>query len=87
MFPPRVKLQHKPGDYFRRNFLVTTSGMNVAAPLAATIATIGIDRVLFAVDYPFEDQAQTVAAFDAMALSVEDKRRICETNVRRTFRI
>jgi 2,3-dihydroxybenzoate decarboxylase len=85
MFPPKVRLQHAPGEYFRRNFLVTTSGMNVAAPLAATIATIGVDRVLFAVDYPFEDQMQTVDALDAIPLSVEDKRKICETNVRRTF--
>ena len=85
MFPPQVKLQLQPGEYFRRNFLVTTSGMNVGPPLAATIGTIGIDRVLFAVDYPFEDQPATVAAWDAIPLSVEDKRKICETNVRRTF--
>lgn len=53
----------------------------------ATIATIGIDRVLFAIDYPFEHQRQCVAAFDAIPLSVDDKRKICETNVRRTFRL
>jgi 2,3-dihydroxybenzoate decarboxylase len=87
MFPPKVKLQLSPGEYFRRNFLVTTSGMNFAAPLAATIATIGVDRVLFAVDYPFEDQPATVAAFDAIAILAEDKKKICETNVRRTFNL
>jgi 2,3-dihydroxybenzoate decarboxylase len=87
MFQPQVKLQRRPGDYFRSNFLVTTSGMNFAAPLQATIATIGIERVLFAVDYPFEDQAATVAALDALPLSVADKRRICETNVQRVFRL
>ena len=41
--------------------------MNVAAPLLRLLPTIGIDRVLSAVDYPFEDQAGTVAAFDAIA--------------------
>lgn len=87
MFPTSVKLERKPGEYFRNNFLVTTSGMNVGPPLAATIATVGVDRVLFAIDYPFEDQPQCVAAFDAIPLSVEDKRKICETNVRRTFRL
>jgi 5-carboxyvanillate decarboxylase len=87
MFPPKVKLQLQPGEYFRRNFLVTTSGMNVAGPLEATIKTIGVGRVLFAVDYPFEDQPGTVSAFDAIPLTAEDKRKICETNVRRTFKL
>ncbi|MBL8270655.1 amidohydrolase family protein [Steroidobacter sp.] len=87
LFPTSAKLKRKPGEYFRNNFLITTSGMNVAAPLAAAIATVGIDRILFAVDYPFENQPKSVADFDAIALSVEDKRKICETNVRRTFRL
>lgn len=87
MFAPRVKLQRSPGEYFRENFVVTTSGMNIAAPLLATIATIGIDRVLFAVDYPFEDQQATVAAFDALPLSNADKRTICDSNVRRVFKL
>ncbi len=69
-----------PGEYFRENFFVTTSGMNFPAPLMATIATLGVERILFAVDYPFDDQRTCVTAIDAMPLSAEDKRRICETN-------
>jgi 2,3-dihydroxybenzoate decarboxylase len=82
---PGGSLQRLPGDYFRENFWVTTSGMNFAAPLQATIATLGIDRVLFAIDYPFEDQAAAVRAFDSIPLPADAKRRICETNVANLF--
>lgn len=85
MFERASKLKRLPGEYFRDNFFVTTSGMNFRAPLMATLDALGIDRVLFAVDYPFDDQRTCAAAIDAMPLSPEDKRRICETNARSVF--
>ncbi|HZF15940.1 MAG TPA: amidohydrolase family protein [Steroidobacteraceae bacterium] len=81
------KLKKLPGEYFRENFYVTTSGMNFEAPLLATIRTIGVDRVLYAIDHPYEDQKKEVAAIEAMPLSRDDLRKICDTNVRRVFKI
>ncbi|MDW8258154.1 MAG: amidohydrolase family protein, partial [Gammaproteobacteria bacterium] len=87
LFPRKVPLQRRPSEYFRANFWVTTSGMNFAAPLAATIATLGIERVLFAVDYPFEDAVRAVAALDSFGLAEHELRRLCETNARTVFRL
>jgi 2,3-dihydroxybenzoate decarboxylase len=87
-FSPRsVKLQKPPADYLKSNFHVTTSGMNHWAPLAATLATLGIERVMYAIDYPMENQAGEVAALAAFPLSAGDRRALCETNAARVFKL
>ena len=52
-----VKLQRKPTDYLRDNIAVTTSGMDDPAALAFCIERLGADRIMFAIDYPYEDSA------------------------------
>jgi len=76
-----------PSEYFRDNFVVTTSGMNYAAPLEATLAALGPDKVLFAADHPMEVQKDAVDEFEAIALPADLKRRIFETNPVRVFRL
>lgn len=76
-----------PSEYIRRNFHVTTSGMNYEAPLRMTLDVLGRERVLFAADYPFEQQEDAVSAVEAMPLDVEARRALFETNARRVFRI
>lgn len=85
LFPPARKLRRLPGEYFRDHFFITTSGMNFHAPLRATIDTLGVERVLFAVDYPFEGQRACVDAIEAMPLTTGERRAICETNARKVF--
>lgn len=85
--PRKIKLQRPPADYLKSNFHVTTSGMNAWAPLAATIATLGLDRVIYAIDYPMEDQAAEVRALRGFPLSPEDRRTLAETNARRVFKL
>ncbi len=81
------KLKRTPKEYLTDNFLITTSGMNYWPALQATIQIVGIDNVLFAVDYPFEDGKSSAAAMRGMPLSDVDKRQICELNARRVFRL
>ena len=46
-------------DYFCENFYITTSGFFSNAALQCSITEIGIDRVMFSVDYPYiESQAR-----------------------------
>ncbi|WP_211257458.1 amidohydrolase family protein [Muricoccus aerilatus] len=47
-------LKKEPSAYIRENILVTTSGQCAKEPLLCTLASLGEDRVMFAVDYPFE---------------------------------
>jgi len=83
--PP--KLKRKPSDYVRDNIIVTTSGMNFSPPLLMTIQMLGIDNVLFAADYPFEDVKDSVAAIDNLALSDRDKEKIYSLNSKRVFKL
>ena len=58
-------LQHVGGrsafaDTFREHFYLTTSGNFQQSALACCIAELGIDKILFAVDYPYNANAQGV---------------------------
>jgi 5-carboxyvanillate decarboxylase len=87
MLFPKNRLKRKPSDYFRDHFVVTTTGMNFEAPLKAAIAILGIDRVLFGIDYPYEDQKADVAKFEAMGFSEADKKKLYQTNSERVFKL
>ena len=74
-------------DYFRDNFVLTTSGNFSTSALDQAIAEIGVDRVLWSADYPFEDISDAAEWFDALALSEEDRRKIGRANAQRLFKL
>jgi 2,3-dihydroxybenzoate decarboxylase len=57
-----------PSAYLRRNLFVTTSGQCDPVPLRAALAGLGAGRVMFAVDYPYEDAAVAGRFLDAAGL-------------------
>lgn len=83
------KLERRPSEYVAENLFVTSSGMNYAVPLAATLNALGPDKVLFAADYPFEDQRGAVQAMDSvmdtLGLPAEERAQIYEGNARAVF--
>ena len=83
--PPARKLQKAPSEYFLENFYITTSGMNYEAPLLLAHRVVGPDRILFAVDYPFEENEEPVRQMDEAPLSDADKTKIYQTNAERVF--
>lgn len=85
--PPKRKLQKPPSQYFLENFWITTSGMNYEAPLMLAHQVMGPDRILFAVDYPFEEAEEPVRVVDGAPISDEDKTRIYQTNAERVFNL
>lgn len=78
-------IKRLPSEYFRDNIIVTTSGMNYRLPLMMTIELLGIDNILFAGDWPFENVRDSVDAMDAMPLSEADKAKIYHLNAKRVF--
>jgi len=74
-------------EYFRNNFHISTSGHFCTQSLIQTILTIGSDRVLFAVDYPFEDHAQGSAWFDAAEIAESDRVKIGRSNAMALFKL
>ena len=88
MKAPHKYAARKPvADYFRANFHVTTSGHFSTAALIDTIAEIGADRVMFSVDYPFEDFSDAADWFDHAQIGEGDRLAIGRTNAMKLFRL
>lgn len=51
--------------YMRNNFYYTTSGILSQVALQSAIMEIGADRILYAVDYPFESIQESAAWFES----------------------
>ena len=49
------RLARLPSEYFRDNFVITTSGMMDDAALRLAISVLGVERIQFAGDFPYED--------------------------------
>ena len=66
---------------FGENFYVTTSGYFTIAPLLCAVMVVGVDRLIFSVDYPFARNEDAHAFLDAMPLSLGDRHKIAHENV------
>ena len=75
------------GQYLRDNFYITTSGNFSNPALLCCVMEMGIDRVLFAVDWPFVPNKPAVAWIDTVPLCEEDKIKILSGNAQRLFRM
>jgi uncharacterized protein len=75
----------EPSEYFRRNIWVTTSGLFSVPPVMCTVQVLGVDRVLFSVDYPFGSNAAGRALLDTLPLSPGDQAKIAGGNAERVL--
>ena len=82
---PNRPAKRPMGEYFRNNFHISTSGHFCTPSLINAILTVGADRVLFAVDYPFEDHMQGCAWFDQCEIAEGDRIKIGRTNALALF--
>ncbi|MEV5842315.1 amidohydrolase family protein [Streptomyces sp. NPDC051985] len=85
--PPALKPQHLPSYYLRNNVYVTTSGVFSHAALLGAVHAVGIDRVLFAIDYPFESSAEAVEFLRTAPYAPADLERIAHGNADRLLRL
>ena len=76
-----------PSEYFRENFVITTSGMTYAAPLKLSIEVLGADKILFAADYPYESLSEAVEFMDSATVTEADRRKIYHANAEALFDI
>jgi predicted TIM-barrel fold metal-dependent hydrolase len=84
---PAVKLRHPISYYFHNNIWITTSGVAWEPAIKFCIDVLGEDRVLYAMDYPYQQSSDEVAAYDCMALSPAAKRKLMQTNAETVFRL
>jgi 5-carboxyvanillate decarboxylase len=79
------KLRMKPSDYLKENVYVTTSGMAWEPPILYAQSVLGMDRVLYAMDYPYQFVPEEVKVTDELAISDQDKKKFYQTNAERVF--
>lgn len=85
--PPRYPAKKKVLDYFLNNFYVTTSGVFRTQSLVNTMVEIGADRILFSIDWPFENIDHGAKWFDNAEISEPDKIKIGKTNAEKLFEL
>ena len=70
----------KPSEYFRENFLVSSSGMYWDPPFKCVYEILGADSILFATDCPFESMETAVKFINEVPIPDGDKEKICHLN-------
>lgn len=81
------KLEKLPSQYFRDNFVVTTSGMWWNPAFLLDYQVLGADNILFAVDYPFQGNWEAIPFLQSLAINPRDKERIAHLNAEKLFGI
>ena len=78
-------LELRPSDYFFRNIWLTTSGMPWAPPIMYTRQVVGADRVMYAMDYPYEYTPGEVSMQDALPLAPAERKQFFQDNAVSAF--
>lgn len=81
---------NEPSDFartFRSHFHITTSGFFSDSALRCCIEEMGVDRILFAVDWPFVDNADGVNWLKAYPTDATTKTKIFAGNAERLLRL
>jgi len=74
-------------DIFCNNFYVTTSGNFSNLALLCCVMEMGIDRILFAVDWPFVMNPPATKWMESVPLCDEDKAKILSGNAKRLLKM
>jgi uncharacterized protein len=67
MLSRMATLKQPVAEYFRTNIHVTTSGYFTLAPLRCAVEVLGIDRLMYSVDYPFSANTKGKAYLEELA--------------------
>jgi 2,3-dihydroxybenzoate decarboxylase len=85
--PHGVPARRTITEYLRSNVFLTTSGHFRTPALLDAIAEMGTHRILFSVDYPFEETADAASWFDRLDVPEGDRLRMGRDNAAALFRL
>jgi predicted TIM-barrel fold metal-dependent hydrolase len=74
-------------ERFLKHFYVTTSGHFSTPALLCTLLEMGIDHILFSVDWPYVENEPGMRWMDTVPLSAADKERMFNGNARRLLKL
>src|SRR3954471_20774808 len=87
-FSPRGYTGKRPlGKYFLDHFYVTTSGNFCDPSFKCALEVMGVDRMMFSADYPFETMEDAATWFDKTPLSEAERLQIGRTNAIKLFKL
>jgi predicted TIM-barrel fold metal-dependent hydrolase len=84
---PGARRQLSFRDVFSQHFYLTTSGNFSNPALLCCVQEMGVDRILFAVDWPFVANPLGTEWMEAVPLCEEDKVKILSGNTKRLLRM
>ena len=79
----RRGLKRRPIEYLKENLLVTTSGNWFEPAFQCTLAALGADKILFAVDWPYEANKTGTEFLKKISVSDEQREKIAYGNAER----
>lgn len=86
-YPFMKELKHPVSHYMRHNVFVTNSGVAWQPAIEFCQKVLGVERVLYAMDYPYQYVPAEVDICDNMTMSAADKQAFFEGNARRVFKL
>lgn len=81
----RIKTKKPLREYLQANLYVTTSGNFHTPALDNALTELGVDHVLFSIDYPYESMRVAAEWFDNADISENDRLKIGRTNAMDLF--
>jgi predicted TIM-barrel fold metal-dependent hydrolase len=72
---------------FCSHFWITTSGHFSTPAFMCALLELGIDRILFSVDWPYVDNLPGMRWMETLPLSAEDKEKMLNANARRLLKL
>ncbi|MPZ55138.1 MAG: amidohydrolase family protein [Rhizobiales bacterium] len=82
-----TKLERPLSAYLRENVHYTFGGFNFPATFLNLLLEVGVERIMFSVDYPYGSMAEARAFLEHLPVSPADRERIAHGNAERLFRV
>jgi uncharacterized protein len=80
-------LQRGLADYLRHNVHYTFSGFNWIPEFLEVMLQVGVGRMMFSTDYPYQSMASATAFLDSLRVSPQDRERIAHGNAENLLHI
>ena len=86
---PAAKLPHTVAEYLKRNVSITTSGYFTAEPFRCAREVVGLDRLMFSVDYPFSPNTRGRSFLTTITqeMSEDEMQKLTHGNAERLLRL
>ncbi len=85
--PTAKHLKRPIAEYFHSNLHVTSSGYFSQPPFLCALQVVGIDRLMYSVDYPFSANTTGRAFLDSLSLSPVDRAKFTSGNAQRLLKL